>query len=188
MSKIPKYEDNSDNSKINKSENNTKRGNYLTEINKQFSNLKKEFWSATKDHPAITKGDLIEYYDKMNEQLLPFLQDRPLSLSRYPDGIYGKAFYQKDWKSEKPPYVRTAQVYSESNDDEINYIVCNNNETLLWLINLGCIEIHPWNSRVNDYSQCNRKDIIEKKQCGLNYPDFIVFDLNACINIVDGHK
>ena len=187
MSKIPKYEDNSDNSKINKSENNTKRGNYLTEINKQFSNLKKEFWSATKDHPAITKGDLIEYYDKMNEQLLPFLQDRPLSLSRYPDGIYGKAFYQKDWKSEKPPYVRTAQVYSESNDDEINYIVCNNNETLLWLINLGCIEIHPWNSRVNDYSQCNRKDIIEKKQCGLNYPDFIVFDLDPYINIVDGN-
>ena len=48
-------------------------------------------------------------------------------------------------------YVRTVKVYSESNDDEINYIVCNNNETLLWLINLGCIEIHPWNSRVNDY-------------------------------------
>ena len=109
MSKIAKYEDNSDNSKINKSENNTKRGNHLTEINQQFSNLKKEFWSATKNRPAITKGDLIEYYDKMNEHLLPFLQDRPLSLSRYPDGIYGKAFYQKDWKNEKPHVCKNSQ-------------------------------------------------------------------------------
>jgi bifunctional non-homologous end joining protein LigD len=156
----------------------------FSQVTKPFSHLKKEFWKATKDHPAITKGDLIDYYDKMSIYLLPFLQDRPLSLSRYPDGIYGKAFYQKDWKFDKPTYVKTVQIYSESNDDEkINYIVCNNNETLLWLVNLGCIEIHPWNSRVNDYSQCNKIDKIETQECGLNYPDFIVFDLDPYINI-----
>jgi bifunctional non-homologous end joining protein LigD len=166
--------------------NGTKIENFsnITENNTPFSHLKKEFWKATKDHPAITKGDLIAYYDKMNIHLLPFLQDRPLSLSRYPDGIYGKAFYQKDWKFDKPTCVKTVQVYSESNDDEeINYIVCNNNETLLWLVNLGCIEIHPWNSRINDYSQCNKIDKIETQKCGLNYPDFIVFDLDPYINV-----
>lgn len=179
--KINKDEDNS-NKKI--SNNNNKNDNYVTETDQQqFSNLNKEFWRATENHPAITKADIIEYYDKINGYLLPYLQDRPLSLSRYPDGIYGKAFYQKDWRYEKPLYVRTVQVYSESNNHEINYIVCNNNETLLWLVNLGCIEIHPWNSRVNNYSKCNKMDVIETEECGLNYPDFIVFDLDPFINI-----
>lgn len=158
----------------------------VTENNKSFSHLKKEFWKATRDRPAITKRDLIDYYDKMSMHLLPFLQDRPLSLSRYPDGIHGKAFYQKDWKFDKPTYVKTVKVYSESNyEEEINYIVCNNNETLLWLINLGCIEIHPWNSRVNDYNECNKMDLLETKECGLNYPDFIVFDLDPYLNVDD---
>ena len=162
---------------------NNKNGDPITKLDHQFSNLKKEFWSATKYRPAITKGDLMEYYDKISELLLPYLRDRPISLSRYPDGIYGKAFYQRDWKNIKPHYVRTVKVYSESNNDEINYIVCNNKETLLWLVNLGCIEIHPWNSRVNDYDHCNKMDLIETEECGLNYPDFIVFDLDPYINI-----
>ena len=162
---------------------NNKNGDPITDLDQQFSNLKKEFWSATEYRPAITKGDLMDYYGKISELLLPYLRDRPISLSRYPDGIYGKAFYQKDWKNKKPHYVRTVKVYSESNNDEINYIVCNNKETLLWLVNLGCIEIHPWNSRVNDYNQCNKMDVIETEECGLNYPDFIVFDLDPYINI-----
>jgi bifunctional non-homologous end joining protein LigD len=169
---------------VNDDETKMENSSQVIDNNKSFSHLKKEFWKATKDHPAITKGDLIDYYDKMNIHLLPLLQDRPLSLSRYPDGIYGKAFYQKDWKFDKPTYVKTVQVYSESSDDEnINYIVCNNNETLLWLANLGCIEIHPWNSRVNNYSQCKSMDTIESQECGLNYPDFIVFDLDPYINV-----
>ncbi|CAN5853748.1 DNA ligase D [soil metagenome] len=162
---------------------NNKKGDPVTTRDHQFSNLKKEFWSATENRPAITKEDLIEYYDKISKHLLPHLLDRPISLSRYPDGIYGKAFYQKDWKNEKPHYVRTVRVYSESNNDEINYIVCNNKETLLWLVNLGCIEIHPWISRVNDYDQCSKVDVIETEECGLNYPDFIVFDLDPYLNI-----
>ena len=177
-----------DNSDMNKSNNNGNNDNRTIEIDLQFSNLKKEFWRATKNHPAISKRDIIEYYDKMNGHLLPYLRDRPLSLSRYPDGIYGKAFYQKDWRNVKPQYVRTVKVYSESNNDEINYIVCNNKQTLLWLVNLGCIEIHPWNSRINDYSKCNKIDLIETEDCGLNYPDFIVFDLDPYINIDSENK
>ena len=160
-----------------------KNNNHATVVDQQFSNMKKEFWGATEYRPAITKGDLIEYYSKMSEHILPYLRDRPISLSRYPDGVAGKAFYQKDWKNETPRYVRTVKVYSESNNDEINYIVCNNKETLLWLVNLGCIEIHPWNSRVNDYNQCNKMDVIKTEECGLNYPDFIVYDLDPYINI-----
>ena len=136
----------SDNIRMNDEDDNnlkithSKNNNRVTEVDQQFSNLKKEFWGATKYRPAITKGDLIEYYNKISEHLLPYLRDRPISLSRYPDGISGKAFYQKDWKNVKPRYVRTVKVYSESNNDEINYIVCNNKETLLWLVNLDVLK------------------------------------------------
>jgi bifunctional non-homologous end joining protein LigD len=163
----------------------SKKENHQINTEMRFSNLKKEFWTATKHFPSITKGDLIEYYAKVSEYLLPHLIDRPLSLSRYPDGIHGEAFYQKDWKLSKPHYVHTVKVYSESNSDKLNYIVCNNSETLLWLVNLGCIEIHPWYSKVRDYNQCNQVDKIETEECGLNYPDFIVFDLDPYLELPD---
>ncbi len=147
------------------------------------SNVEKEFWPQTKSHSSVTKGDLIEYYSKMYTHLLPFIIDRPLSLSRYPNGITGDAFYQKDWKTKRPGFVKTVKVYSESNNSAINYIVCNNQQTLRWLINLGCIEIHPWNSRVFDYDQCDNVNNVENDKCGLNYPDFIIFDLDPYINI-----
>ncbi|MDQ2684384.1 MAG: DNA ligase D [Thermoproteota archaeon] len=148
-----------------------------------ISNIEKKFWPETASHSSITKGDLIEYYSKMCKHLLPFLRDRPLSLSRYPNGITGEAFYQKDWKTKKPRFVKSVKVYSESNNTALNYIVCNNQQTLLWLINLGCIEIHPWNSRVCDYNQCDNMNNVESDKCGLNYPDFIIFDLDPYTNV-----
>jgi bifunctional non-homologous end joining protein LigD len=87
---------------------------------------------------------LIDYYDSISEYILPHLKDRPLSLSRYPDGILGKHFYHKNWNKEKPEYVETVKVHSENSEAIVNYIVCNNKDTLLWLANLGCIEMHPW--------------------------------------------
>ena len=149
-----------------------------------FSNLDKIFWDKTITHPQITKKDLIEYYDKISGFLLPYLKDRPLSLSRYPDGIKGKSFYHKNWNQEnKPSFVQTVEVYSESREDKIiNYIISNNKETILWLANLGCIEMHPWYSRINNFESCKeRDDILYKKKCGLNFPDFIVFDLDPYI-------
>lgn len=62
----------------------------------------------------------------------------------------------------------------------MNYIVCNNKDTLLWLANLGCIEMHPWYSRINDFDSCKGQELNEDK-CGLNFPDFIVFDLDPYI-------
>jgi bifunctional non-homologous end joining protein LigD len=150
-----------------------------TNIN-SFSNLDKIFWNKTKDHRALTKRDLINYYNRISDNILPYLKDRPLSLSRYPDGASGKHFYHKNWDIEKPNYVETIKVYSESNNSAINYIVCNNKETLLWLANLGCIEMHPWYSRIRDFDSCKNQDLDEDK-CGLNFPDFIVFDLDPYI-------
>jgi bifunctional non-homologous end joining protein LigD len=149
-----------------------------------FSNLDKVFWDKTINHPQLTKKDLIEYYDKISKFILPYLKDRPLSLSRYPDGIKGKSFYHKNWnQNNKPSFVQTVKVYSESRKDNIiNYIVSNNKETILWLANLGCIEMHPWYSRINNFDSCKeRDDILDKKKCGLNFPDFIVFDLDPYI-------
>ena len=164
--------------KVNSNSNNN-NNNYSF-----FSNLDKVFWDKTTDHQQITKKDLIEYYDKISIYILPYLKDRPLSLSRYPDGIKGKSFYHKNWtQKNKPSFVQTEEVYSESRENNvINYIICNNKETILWLANLGCIEMHPWYSRIDKFDSCKQKDdIIDKKKCRLNFPDFIVFDLDPYI-------
>jgi bifunctional non-homologous end joining protein LigD len=143
-----------------------------------FSNLNKVFWSKTDEHKALTKEDLIDYYNKISDYILPHLKDRPISLSRYPDGINGKHFYHKNWDKEKPNYVESVKIYSQSRGGVINYIVCNNKETLLWLANLGCIEMHPWFSRINDFHACKSAAGLHEDKCGLNFPDFIVFDLD----------
>ena len=145
-----------------------------------FSHLDKVFWDKSENHPQLTKKDLLEYYNEISEYLLPYLKDRPLSLSRYPDGIRGKHFYHKNWDKEKPLFVQTLKLYSKSKGGLVNYVMCNNKETLLWLANLGCIEMHPWYSRVNDFDSC-KENATDEEKCGLNMPDFIVFDLDPYI-------
>ncbi len=145
-----------------------------------FSHLNKVFWDKSENHSQLTKKDLIEYYDNISEYLLPYLKDRPLSLSRYPDGIKGKHFYHKNWDKEKPDFVQTLKVYSKSKGGIVNYIICNYKDTLLWLANLGCIEMHPWYSRVNNFDSC-KENATDEEKCGLNRPDFIVFDLDPYI-------
>jgi bifunctional non-homologous end joining protein LigD len=154
--------------------------NTQTNNKQSFSNLDKIFWIKTKYRRALTKRDLINYYDSISEYILPHLKDRPLSLSRYPDGVSGKHFYHKNWNKEKPEYVETVKVHSENSGAIVNYIVCNNKDTLLWLANLGCIEMHPWYSRITDFDSCKDRELDEDK-CGLNFPDFIVFDLDPYI-------
>jgi bifunctional non-homologous end joining protein LigD len=157
-----------------------------------FTNMDKVFWPQSSSLPRpLTKGDLLDYYDSVSAYLLPHLRDRPLSLSRYPDGIQGKSFYHKNWDKAKPEYVKSIQVFSESSQRIINYLICNNKESLLWLANLGCVEMHPWYSRVHDFSACkkvaeNSKEqaesaVLEEAKCGLAIPDFVVFDLDPYI-------
>jgi bifunctional non-homologous end joining protein LigD len=109
-----------------------------------FSNLDKVFWPAEK----YTKGDLIGFYRDVAPWLLPYLRDRPLVLTRYPDGIAGKSFYQKDAPGFVPGWIRTFRIWSEHTTRDIEYFVCDDVETLVYLANLGTIPLHVWSSRV----------------------------------------
>jgi bifunctional non-homologous end joining protein LigD len=108
-----------------------------------ITNLTKIYWPGE----GYTKGDLIDYYSQISKYILPYLKDRPQSLNRHPNGIMGKSFYQKDMDVEEiPSWLKTVQIYSKTNNAEIDYLICNNEATLLYMANLGCIEINPWHS------------------------------------------
>ncbi len=110
----------------------------------------------------ITKGDLISYYREMSPLILPYLKNRPESLLRYPNGINGNSFYQKDASLLHEDWLPTTKVFSDSNGKYIEYLLCQDEATLVYLINLGCIDLNPWNSRV------------EK----LEHPDYLIIDLD----------
>jgi bifunctional non-homologous end joining protein LigD len=108
-----------------------------------FTNTSKIFWPKE----GYTKGDVINYYRSMAPYILPHLKDRPLSLKRNPNGINDPGFYQKDAGEYAPEFVK---VFPYENEEKIiDYIICNNEATLLYLANLGCIEMNPWNNRYN---------------------------------------
>ena len=110
-----------------------------------FTNLDKVFWPDA----GYKKRDLIEYYRAIATWLLPYLADRPLVLTRYPDGIHGKSFYQKDAPKWVPDWIRTVTVGSDSSDREPSYFVAEDVDTLLYLANLGTIPLHIWHSRAS---------------------------------------
>jgi bifunctional non-homologous end joining protein LigD len=100
---------------------------------------------------GITKGDIVNYYNEIAEVILPYLRNRPQSLNRFPNGINGASFFQKDFEGKKiPSWLKTTRVMSESSDDYIDYLLCNDKATLLYMANLGCIEINPWNSTIKN--------------------------------------
>ena len=112
---------------------------------------------------GITKGDIVHYYEAVADLMLPYLKDRPQSMNRFPNGINGPSFYQKDVDVDKiPSWLKTQKVYSESNQTEINYLICNDKATLLYMANLGCIDINPWNSTIKH----------------IDKPDWIVIDID----------
>ncbi|MGV3629796.1 MAG: DNA ligase D [Bacteroidota bacterium] len=107
------------------------------------TNLTKVYWPDEK----YTKGDLIAYYQSVSKYILPYLKNRPQSLNRFPNGISAPGFYQKDMDTEQlPEWAKTAQIYSKSNDEMLDYLICNDLATLVYMANLGCIEINPWHS------------------------------------------
>jgi bifunctional non-homologous end joining protein LigD len=124
----------------------------------KLTNLKKVFWPAD----GYTKGDLVAYYERIAPLLLPYLRDRPIVLTRYPDGITGKSFYQKDAPEFAPAWVRTERVYSKDAEREIDYFVVDDVESLRYVANSGAIPIHLWASRLG----------------ALERPDWLVLDLD----------
>jgi len=109
----------------------------------EITNLDKVFWPEE----GYTKGDLIEYYRSIADTILPHLRDRPESLRRNPNGIEGESFFQKDMAEVIPGWIKTVEVRSESEEKEITFMLCQDEATLVYMANLGCIEINPWNSR-----------------------------------------
>jgi bifunctional non-homologous end joining protein LigD len=111
----------------------------------RLTNLEKVFWPQE----GYTKGDLIEYYKTVSEWILPYLRNRPLVLTRYPNGIEGKNFYQKNAPDFIPGWVRTESIWSGSSEREIDYLVCDDEEMLVYIINSGAIPLHLWSSRID---------------------------------------
>jgi bifunctional non-homologous end joining protein LigD len=109
----------------------------------KVTNLNKPYWKKE----GITKGDTLNYYAKIAPFILPYMKDRPQSLHRHPDGISGLQFFQKDMRGKIPGWVAVHESFSESTNETIQYMVCNDEGTLLYMANLGCIEMHPWHSR-----------------------------------------
>lgn len=131
----------------------------------KFTNLGKIFWPEIKG----TKRDMINYYYQVAPIILPYLKDRPMSLNRYPNGINGKSFYQKDMTGKAPDWVETYLYHSSADDRDRNYLVCKKEADLLFMANLGSIEMNPWNS----------------KEQSEDYPDWCVIDLDPDKNTFD---
>src|SRR5437763_2180435 len=110
----------------------------------KFSNLEKIFWPEE----GYTKGDLIEYYRAVSQWMLPYLADRPLVLTRFPDGITGKSFFQKDAPEYAQAFVRTVTIWSEDSQRELDYFVCDTESSLLYIANMAALLLHVWSSRV----------------------------------------
>jgi bifunctional non-homologous end joining protein LigD len=123
-----------------------------------ISNPNKIFWPAER----YRKGDLIEYYRSVSKWILPYLRNRPLVLTRFPDGIEGKSFYQKDAPEFAPEWIRTEPIWSNETQRNIKYFVCDDVESLVYIANMGAIPLHIWASRVGS----------------LELPDWCVIDLD----------
>ena len=124
----------------------------------KLSNLDKVFYPAV----GFTKGQVVDYYTRVAPALLPHLRDRPLTLKRYPDGVEGQFFYEKQCPSYRPDWIDTVAVYSRRNKREINFCLANDLPTLVWLVNLADLELHT--------SLSKAKDVMR--------PTMLVFDLD----------
>lgn len=127
-------------------------------IKVKISNRDKIFWPVE----GITKGDVIDYYISVADYILPYLKGRPESLKRNPNGIDKPAFFHKDAGGEAPDWVDRMKIFSESVNKDIDYIICNNTPTLVYLANLGCIELNPWHSTIKN----------------LDKPDYMIIDID----------
>jgi len=128
----------------------------LTKV--QFSNLDKILYPELR----ITKAQVIEYYIKVAPKMLSLLTGRPIVMTRFPNGIDKEGFYEKDAPQGTPEWVKTFKRYSETAERQINYVLCNNLDTLLWLANLASLEIHMTLSKADSFEN----------------PDLVVFDLD----------
>ena len=112
----------------------------------KFTNLDKVYWPED----GTTKGELLAYYDTMADLILPYLKDRPVHMYRFPDGIEGKSFYQHEAPGHTPDWVELLPIPSGSKGRDVPHMMLQDRASLLYLINLGSIDIHPWMSTRHD--------------------------------------
>jgi bifunctional non-homologous end joining protein LigD len=131
----------------------------------KFTHLSKVYWPEDN----VTKRDMFNYYYQVAEYILPYLKDRPMSLNRFPNGIHGSSFYQKDVTGKAPDWVTKTFPYTTSEGEHKEYLVGSDESYLLWMASLGCIEMNPWFSRVQSPDN----------------PDYCVIDLDPDKNTFD---
>lgn len=124
----------------------------------KFTNLSKIYWPED----GVTKRDMLNYYDQIAPYILPYLKDRPQSLNRFPEGIQGFSFYQKDVTDKVPEWIQTYLYHSEGDKSDKHFLVANDKASLLYMASLGCIEMNPWSSRIQKPG----------------HPDFCIIDLD----------
>jgi bifunctional non-homologous end joining protein LigD len=146
------------------------------------SRLDKVLWPDAKR--PVTKRDLLRYLARVSPWLLPHLDGRPVFVTRFPDGIQGKSFFQKVWE-ERPEFVKTVPIWSSDNEKARDYLRVANLQTLLWLGQMAALELHVWFSRTTAGHDArgigsrfaDSEHSLEASR--LNYPDFLVFDLDS---------
>jgi bifunctional non-homologous end joining protein LigD len=153
-----------------------------------LTNLDRIYWPPEgRGRPATTKRDLLRYLARAGRFMLPHLADRPLTMIRMPEGINGERFFQKHWSQALPEFVESVTVFSGHKDEKHRYLLANNLPTLLWLGQVGTLEFHVWHSRAQlapeaagtstDYSS----SLAALESSILNYPDYLVFDIDPYI-------
>ncbi|WP_214070334.1 DNA ligase D [Mucilaginibacter sp. dw_454] len=131
----------------------------------KFTHLSKVYWPED----GVTKRDMFNYYYRIAEYILPYLKDRPMSLNRFPNGIHGSSFYQKDVKGKAPDWITKTFPYTNGDGEHKEYLVGSDESYLLWMASLGCIEMNPWFSRYKSPDN----------------PDYCVIDLDPDKNTFD---
>lgn len=158
----------------------------------ELSNLQKILFPGEGKLPEVSKRNYLQYLCQMAPYLLQHLHNRPLTIIRYPDGVLGKRFFQKHWMHKLPPFVETLTFFSEQNDGDKEYLLCNNLATLLWLGQIAALELHTVHSRYDQYPDA---DSLSKEVTGsaeiieasiLNHPDYLILDLDPYL--YSGHE
>jgi bifunctional non-homologous end joining protein LigD len=150
------------------------------------TNLDKPLWPGAGRRKPVTKRLLLHYLARVSRWMLPHLADRPLFVTRFPNGIDGKSFYQKHW-DDPPPFARTVKIFSSHNEGDGEYLICENLPTLLWLGQMGSLELHAWYSRTEPAPDAKGRgrrfdgSEAQLEKSVLNYPDFVVFDLDPYV-------
>lgn len=150
-----------------------------------FSSLNKILWPGLgRKYKPVSKRDYAIYLCKMAPLILRHLKDRPLTLIRYPNGVEGKRFFQKHWEHKVPEFVETVTYFSEKENQDDEFLLCNNLPTLMWLAQIADLELHTVHTRIDpepDALEMSRKftgSIENINKSLLNYPDFMVLDLD----------